>query len=139
MEALVDKDLGVSCVSDPVSGEKVATDSKTGLMWQGSYAKGMIWEEAQRYSKSLSYGGYSDWRLPTRKELESLEPQFFEILGAGFPEMSLERFWSSSCGSSATELKWCVRFSPPPLLPHHLISLNDKDYPHAVRCVRGGS
>jgi len=63
---------------------KTVTDNVTGLVWQRSPnmtvttpvpSDKMTWEEAQAYPDELnaqSYGGYSDWRLPTIKELYSL-------------------------------------------------------------------
>lgn len=48
------------------------TDIVTGLMWQqGIYGK-MTWAEASAGSDTCSIGGYTDWRLPTIKELYSL-------------------------------------------------------------------
>ena len=44
-----------------------------GLMYQNqSFTKRYIWEEAKRYCKKLTLGGYSDWRLPTKNELRKL-------------------------------------------------------------------
>jgi hypothetical protein len=60
-------------------------DDNTGLTWQRtpdtnnddvfSVADKLSWAEAQTYPQTLNeinYGGYSDWRLPTIKELYSL-------------------------------------------------------------------
>lgn len=52
----------------------IYTDSSTGLMWvkNGNLAeKEMKWNDATRWAKNLNYGGYSDWRLPTKEELEA--------------------------------------------------------------------
>ena len=52
------------------------TDSATGLMWsQLDNGKGLNWEEALQWVKdknSENYLGYSDWRLPNVKELQSI-------------------------------------------------------------------
>jgi len=49
------------------------SDNATGLMWQASDStKGMNWEEALAYAENLTLGGYSDWRLPNAKELQSI-------------------------------------------------------------------
>ncbi|NIQ01487.1 MAG: DUF1566 domain-containing protein [Nitrospinaceae bacterium] len=56
------------------------TDTCTGLMWQESYAyietgRYIDWYEANDYIRDLNrrkLGGHSDWRLPTRLELQSL-------------------------------------------------------------------
>ncbi len=52
---------------------QVYTDPQTGLMWakNGSIAgKKMKWDDAMSWAKNLHYGGYSDWRVPSKKELE---------------------------------------------------------------------
>lgn len=55
------------------NGNGTITDNATGLMWaQNDNGKGVNWPQALAYAKSSSLGGYSDWRLPTVKELESI-------------------------------------------------------------------
>jgi hypothetical protein len=77
--------------SHPVGGgvvHETVTDRCTGLMWQRDLADlsgdGVIgatgngqdrtpsWCEALRYCENLTYAGFSDWRLPNARELESL-------------------------------------------------------------------
>jgi hypothetical protein len=56
------------------------TDSQTGLMWQEGYAypetgSYINWYDANNYVQQLNdkkLGGYSDWRLPDRLEIQSL-------------------------------------------------------------------
>jgi hypothetical protein len=49
------------------------TDLSTGLMWmQSDSGSGMIWEDALTYCENLEIAGYSDWRLPNAKELQSI-------------------------------------------------------------------
>jgi hypothetical protein len=49
------------------------TDNATGLMWmQNDNGSGILWEDALSYAENLSYAGYSDWRLPDAKELQSI-------------------------------------------------------------------
>lgn len=55
------------------NGDGTVTDSNTGLMWQQTPPmEGMTWAEAKEYCENLEFGGYSDWRLPTAKELFSI-------------------------------------------------------------------
>jgi hypothetical protein len=73
--------------SHPDDNETV-TDRCTGLMWQREHADlsgdGLVastgsgqdrmtsWCEALRYCEDLTYAGFSDWRLPNVRELQSL-------------------------------------------------------------------
>ena len=55
------------------NGDGTVTDSATGLMWaQADSGMTMDWETALAYAESNSLAGYSDWRLPSAKELQSL-------------------------------------------------------------------
>lgn len=48
------------------------TDNNTGLMWQKDAEKKQTYNEAQEAANSCTLGGYTDWRVPTIKELYSL-------------------------------------------------------------------
>ncbi len=64
------------------NGDGTVTDRATGLMWMkydSGYLKAgprsdgrMTWQEALKWASDLTYAGYSDWRLPTAKELQSI-------------------------------------------------------------------
>ena len=49
----------------------IVFDSKTGLEWTAGSGRNMSWAEAVKWAKNLEIAG-SGWRLPTRKELETL-------------------------------------------------------------------
>jgi hypothetical protein len=52
---------------------KTVTDYSTSLMWSQSDAPDpMDWNDALVYAETSELAGYSDWRLPTPKELQSL-------------------------------------------------------------------
>ena len=84
-----DKTFFVSCIRQNSTygvngfvdnGDSTITDYATGLMWaqndSGSDAPdGLNWEEALAYGETqnaANYLGYSDWRLPSVKELQSI-------------------------------------------------------------------
>jgi len=48
------------------------TDNNTGLIWQKSISDKLSWHQAVEYANNSTLGGYSDWRIPTIKELYSL-------------------------------------------------------------------
>ena len=64
------------------NGNGTVTDRATGLMWMkvdsgvlkaGRKKDGKLnWQEALAWAESLEYAGYSDWRLPNVKELQSI-------------------------------------------------------------------
>ena len=55
------------------NGDSTISDKATGLMWmQFDSKKGMTWQEALNYAENFEYAGYSDWRLPSIKELQSI-------------------------------------------------------------------
>ncbi|MFR9653046.1 MAG: DUF1566 domain-containing protein [Rikenellaceae bacterium] len=67
-------EYGVNDLRD--CGDGTIADMATGLMWQQSDSgKGMNWQEALDYAQKMNkkkYLGYSDWRVPNAKELQSI-------------------------------------------------------------------
>ncbi len=67
-------DYGINDFADKGTG--TITDSATGLIWfQVDSGEGMDWEEALAWVQEKNeenYLGYSDWRLPNAKELQSI-------------------------------------------------------------------
>jgi len=54
------------------NGDGTVTDLVTGLMWQANPGEKMTYDQAATGASSFNLTGYSDWRLPTIKELYSL-------------------------------------------------------------------
>ncbi len=48
------------------------TDLDTGLMWAQVPSGAVNWQGALAYAENLTLGGFSDWRLPNIKELQTL-------------------------------------------------------------------
>ncbi len=62
---------GINSFSD--NGDSTISDNATELMWmQNDSETGMNWEDALSYAENLDFAGYSDWRLPDVKELQSI-------------------------------------------------------------------
>ncbi|WFB34672.1 DUF1566 domain-containing protein [Kiritimatiellota bacterium B12222] len=53
-------------------GDGTISDQVTGLMWTQDPGEKMTWAQAVAGAKTCRIGGYTDWRLPTVKELYSL-------------------------------------------------------------------
>ncbi|MCB1174307.1 MAG: DUF1566 domain-containing protein, partial [Leptospiraceae bacterium] len=68
------------------NGNGTVTDHQTGLMWQKSFQR-LSWEDAMNAAASDTTGGYTDWRVPTIKELYSLM-NFDGVTGTADPSSS---------------------------------------------------
>jgi parallel beta-helix repeat protein len=119
-----------------INGDSTVTDTSTGLMWQQQTAGEMTWEDAIRYCEDLSLGGYNDWRLPNRNELQSLidYTRYYPAIDTVvFPDTMSFCYWSSTTVASYTDLAWFVHFSGGG------VSDGEKWHSHYVRAVRGGA
>jgi len=104
------------------NGDGTVSDTETGLMWQQAEAGSMNWEEALNYCENLVLptGGYDDWRLPDRNELQSLidydyyDPAIFNHNVNGenkyFPGVLSSYYWSSTTYAYNTSYAWRVPF-----------------------------
>ena len=112
------------------NGDGTVTDLKTGLMWKqcaeglsgrdcatGSFIEFNIWQQALQQVQAVNSGGFAgftDWRVPTIKELRSLVEQ-----QCAYPAINLTRFpnpgsdfvWSSSAVAGYADDAWGVDFS----------------------------
>jgi len=117
------------------SASDIVTDLVTKLMWQRTLqAPALSFAEASAYCDSLNYGGFSDWRLPSRIELVSLvdftrsNPA---IDPTAFPDVKMTIFWTSSPKVSfAMSDAWTVDFAS------GATSAADLGTVLQVRCVR---
>ena len=149
-------------------GNGTVTNAKTGLMWKkcsegqkGENCTGTAqvytWNNAMQYFKQVSFAGYNDWRMPTRKELRTLvycsnaipqqeawihrcsgknnrggEYQHPTINLSVFPKTIPEWYWSSSAYAGHNDYIYSVYFNRG----------NDSKYGRGnkgyVRLVRGG-
>ena len=119
-----------------IESEKVVLDNNTGLMWQQTIStEAYTWEDAGSYCSNLTYGGYSDWRLPTPFELLSIvdNGQSSPAIDSTYFPDTANNFWSSSTRSDTTDRAWVVDF-----FYGAVYSYSKTDY-SSVRCVRGES
>jgi hypothetical protein len=119
------------------NGNGTVTDTYTGLIWQqaSSYFT-RIWAQALVDCEDLSLGGYTDWRLPTIKELRSLvdysrySPAINTMY---FPDTNSSCYWASTTYASYALVAWVVDFDSGNDSSSH------KPYgSYYVRAVRGG-
>ena len=137
------------------------TDSVTNLVWDqcalgqstiigppsscvGTGTK-LNWSQALKQVGTLNglnggsgYKGYSDWRIPSRIELESLvdraraNPSIDTVFFPNTPNGAAGRFWSSTSYSPNPSKTWGVDFSAGNSLTYEMSSVN------FIRVVRGG-
>ena len=118
-----------------INGDGTVTDTSTGLMWQQQTAGPMTWEEAISYCEGLSLGGYNDWRLPNRNELQSLVDytRYCPAIDTTvFPGTMSSNYWSSTTCAYYTSYAWCVGFHD------GFVYYDGKSSSYYVRAVRGG-
>ena len=82
------------------NGDGTVTDKKPGLMWQQEDDNvERNWKEAMAYCEGLKLAGHTDWRLPSKKELEIIVDKSREnpaINTDFFPSTKSSYYWSSS-------------------------------------------
>ena len=131
-----DSDYSINPMSFTDNGNGTVTDNVTDLMWQQQDdGISRTWDNAGTYCSSLSLGGYSDWRLPSKKE-------FITIINYGtsspaidltyFPNTKSSPYWSSTTSTYGTLDAWRVYF-----LHGHFNSDSSSSNTY-VRCVRSG-
>ena len=134
------------------AGNEIVTDHLTGLQWQDDVAVSTVkkrWitfanntapysntsgDTATTYCANLPLGGYSDWRLPTRKELLgiSLQGQTSPTIDSVFQNVIQNTYWSSTSSVGYNFRAWHVDFS------FGKQAETPKTNPTYVRCVRAG-
>jgi len=117
------------------NGDGTVMDNITGLMWQKG-DDGIIrnQDEAIAYCRGLELGGYTDWRLPSVRELSSLiQYDMFSpaISDTAFPDIRPEHYWSSTVNPVDSSKAWYVNFYDGYVFNHY------RDYYDYVICVRG--
>ena len=118
-------------------GHEVVTDHVTGLTWQRhDDAIKRTWREAVAHCENLSLAGYSDWRLPTKKELQSLLNYGFfrpavDTAYFAYSHMPDDYYWSATTRVFLSVSAWKLSFWEGQAT---MSGENDLNY---VRAVRG--
>ena len=102
----------------------------------GTPGNGTDTEDFINALNSVNFGGYSDWRLPSRKELRSIiDYRTYNpaIDTAYFPNTVSSNYWSSTTYAYYRYGAWLVSFSY-----GYFGNAFSKSYSHYVRAVRSG-
>lgn len=143
------------------NGNGTVTDLVTGLMWQQGYSGKMSQGEAAAGASSFNLAGYTDWRLPTIKELYSLidfsgedvnpmadsandpfiDTKTFDFVygdtSAG--ERIIDSQWATTSLYVADDLMFGVNFADGRIKGYGLTSPRGGDMQFYVRYVRGNT
>lgn len=94
----------------------IYTDPQTGLQWlrNGNFAgKGMTWQQATDWVKTLTIGGYKDWRMPSKEEFEAYTKRggsrpatWFNA--NGFNNVQPYYYWTGSSYPTNTGYAWSL-------------------------------
>jgi hypothetical protein len=142
------------------NGDGTITDLNTGLMWEKLSDNSSIHDKDTLYTwdnafavkvatlNSGSFAGHTDWRVPNRKELESIlnlqnvHPSVSPVFNSGCaPGCTVltcsctlsSLYWSSSTYAGTPQLAWGGNFSD------GYVFTDLKGNAYYVRAVRGGS
>jgi len=116
----------------------IVTDSLTKLQWQDDTIGTIInWTRAISRCEALTLGGFSDWRLPNIKELQSIvdDSKISPSIDSAFVNTVSDSYWSSTTLSYDSSFAWYVTFATGNTYNYL------KTYPrygYYVRCVRAG-
>jgi hypothetical protein len=130
MRAILLMILGMSCL---YGSESVIEGA---LQWQDDRDAKTVqkdWAGAKSYCANLTLDGYSDWRLPSIKELQSIVDitKHDPAIKAGFSNTASSWYWSASPDVGGDSVAWVVHFYG------GYTYYDTKTYKYYVRCVRG--
>ena len=117
-----------SCAGSP---ERCTMQDKITGLWWSKQQSSSAWDVALSTCDSLDFNGYTDWRLPTHKELmEGYSHGIRSAASANWVPDSWDYFWSSSSVSLNTVYAW------PQSLMYGTSGNYTKDNSFNVVCVR---
>lgn len=124
-------------VRDDVTG--IVEDKTHKLMWQDSYEGTepylSLWSGALSYCEALTLGGYDDWHLPNRNELQAIMDysKYNPAIASAFSyNQSYISYWSSTSLVFSTDMAWTVSATSGQISQ----TAKNGKYTYSVRCVR---
>ena len=134
------------------NGNGTVTELRSQLMWQRCSAPSSeiscvttplsySWDNALAYCNGLQLGGYTDWRLPNIKALQSIidvtKTSAPNINTFYFSDAQASYYWSSTTSLGTSSYAWYVDFDisgGTTIMTGGIIKTTGQ----YVRCVRGG-
>lgn len=119
------------------NGNGTTTDLLTDLTWQQiPYSDSITWEQALTLADTLTFAGYSDWRLPNIKELQSINDESLinpSINQTFFNGVNVNHYWSSTSLPNQTTKAWYLDTQ------FGITTYQFKTIKLYTLCVRGGN
>jgi hypothetical protein len=140
-------DAAGNALLDSAPAWAMVKDNVTKLIWEVKTDDGSIhdkdttykWDKAQSVFiaalNAENFGGFSDWRLPSRKELAFIVNRGTYLPAINttyFPNTMSSVYWSSTASAGVTVFAWCVDFYG------GVVDDYNKSNTYYVRAVRGG-
>ena len=128
-----DSDYNINPPSYIDNGDGTITDKVTNLMWQKENER-YNWDTALNFCNNLTLADYSDWRLPSKKELMSIlnygtySPSIDQTF---FPDTGIWYYWTSTDHAYDPSNAWLIWFL------YGTAFYDNKGSNQDVRCVRG--
>ena len=117
---------------------EIVTDNVTNLMWQDNSEVKTVrksWSNASLYCENLALGGYSDWRLPRIKELESIVDisKSNPAIDNSFLNCNSSIYWSSTIFATTN-----INYACLVVFNSGKSGYSSNSSTNSVRCVRNG-
>jgi hypothetical protein len=117
------------------NGNGTITDNVTNLVWQKIHSTDSLsWEQSLTYADTTTIGGYTDWRLPNIKELQSINDENLinpSVNNTFFSNVGVNKFWSSTSLPNQTTKAWYLSTQ------FGITTYDAKTVKHYIYCVRG--
>lgn len=115
--------------------ENIVVDINKNLMWQDDEDVKIFksnWSQAKEYCRSLTLNGYTDWKLPTIKELQTIVDISNKkpAINEQFKFCQTTSYWSNNQDIKDKNYAWYVGFETGATF------IGSKDYDCYVRCIR---
>lgn len=120
------------------NGQKIIVDTVLGHEWAGTVPGNSTWYESHNYCDDSTYGGYSDWRLPTYWEMITIQKKYAKERGI-YPIFShldgKMAIWSSDDSVNIDQPDWDDRWVL--FVDLGLVTFEVINQRFSAQCIRG--
>ena len=122
-------------LASTLSGERIFHDKSTSLIWQDDKDNAKLsitYYQANDYCHDLVVGKYSDFRIPTMDELQTIidYKNYDPAILKGFDYVSNEAYWTTTPFADDEKVVWLIHFKKGER------TVKDKHYDRYIRCVQ---